>query len=218
MCGSCPGFAPPGRECLALFFLVGRRRLRRSARRLVRSLKLHHQLNQLVLAQPLQISAIHAHMDSEIGVPGKATRISGAAPPIAAPKMGVGNYADTAPPQNSQCARLVIAEFVGIVGEPTIVRLMPRLRPARTGVLSCFSFSCRWMEASTNCATSCPVAEAGAPAQSTPPCSAAANQSDPCAHGLEIGVPGKATRISGAVLPIAAPKMGGNYTVNKQTG
>jgi hypothetical protein len=30
-----------------------------------------HQLNQLVLAQALQISAIHAHMDSEIGLPGK---------------------------------------------------------------------------------------------------------------------------------------------------
>ena len=30
-----------------------------------------HQLNQLVLAQPLQITAIHAHLDSEIGDRGK---------------------------------------------------------------------------------------------------------------------------------------------------
>jgi hypothetical protein len=41
-------------------------------------LKLDHQLNQLVLAQALQISAIHAHMDSEIGLPGKGARTSGA--------------------------------------------------------------------------------------------------------------------------------------------
>ena len=34
--------------------------------------------NQLVLAQALQISAIHAHMDSEIGLPGKGARKSGA--------------------------------------------------------------------------------------------------------------------------------------------
>jgi hypothetical protein len=41
-------------------------------------LKLDHQLNQLVLAQALQISAIHVHMDSEIGLPGKGARKSGA--------------------------------------------------------------------------------------------------------------------------------------------
>jgi hypothetical protein len=34
-------------------------------------LKLHHQLNQLVLAQALQISAVHWAMDSEIAVRGK---------------------------------------------------------------------------------------------------------------------------------------------------
>jgi hypothetical protein len=34
-------------------------------------LKPHHQLNQLVLAQALQISAIHWAMDSEIEVHGK---------------------------------------------------------------------------------------------------------------------------------------------------
>ena len=45
-----------------------------------------HQLNQFVLAQALQISAIHAHMDSEIELPGKGhaeiTRLT----PICAPK------------------------------------------------------------------------------------------------------------------------------------
>ena len=35
------------------------------ARGFIRSLQLDHQLNQLVLAQPLQISAIHALMDLE---------------------------------------------------------------------------------------------------------------------------------------------------------
>ena len=39
-----------------------------------------HQLNQFVLAQALQISAIHAHMDLEIGLPGKGgAEISGIA-------------------------------------------------------------------------------------------------------------------------------------------
>jgi len=40
-------------------------------------------------------------MDSEIGVPGKAKRFSGAAPPIAAPKMGVGNYGAASGSMNS---------------------------------------------------------------------------------------------------------------------
>jgi hypothetical protein len=54
-------------------------------------LKLDHQLNQLVLAQALQISAIHARMDSEIALPGKGSpEISGIAL-IRAPKMAVGN-------------------------------------------------------------------------------------------------------------------------------
>jgi len=46
--------------------------------------------------------------------------------------------------------------------------------------------------------TFCPVVEAGSPAQSTRPCSGAANQCDPCAHGSEIGLPGKGARKSGA--------------------
>jgi hypothetical protein len=54
-------------------------------------LKLDHQLNQLVLAQPLQISPFHEDTDSEIGLPGKGARKSGASPPIRAPKMAVGN-------------------------------------------------------------------------------------------------------------------------------
>src|ERR1035438_8328989 len=73
-----PGLRPSRTGVLAFLFLAGGRRLRRSPRRFVRSLKLDHQLNQLVLAQALQISAIHAHMDSEIGLPGKGARKSGA--------------------------------------------------------------------------------------------------------------------------------------------
>ena len=69
-----PGLRPSRTGVLAFLFLVGGRRLRRSPRRFVRSLKLDHQLNQLVLAQALQIGAIHAHMDSEIGLPGKGAR------------------------------------------------------------------------------------------------------------------------------------------------
>ena len=49
-------------------------------------------VNQFVLAQALQISAIHARMDLEIALPGKGSpEISGIAL-IRAPKMGVGNY------------------------------------------------------------------------------------------------------------------------------
>src|ERR1019366_8971338 len=58
-----PWLRPSRTGVLAFLFLVGGRRLGRSPRRFVRSLKLDHQLNQLVLAQALQISAIHAHMD-----------------------------------------------------------------------------------------------------------------------------------------------------------
>jgi hypothetical protein len=55
-------------------------------------LKLDHQINQLVLAQKLQISAIHAHMDSEIAAPGKGNAEIRSRAPIRALKMGVGNY------------------------------------------------------------------------------------------------------------------------------
>ncbi len=65
------GLRPARTGVLAFLFLVRRRRLGRSTRRFVRSLKLDQQLNQLVLAQALQISPIHAHMDSEIALRGK---------------------------------------------------------------------------------------------------------------------------------------------------
>jgi hypothetical protein len=58
----------------------------------VRSLKLDHQINQLVLAQPLQISAIHAHIDSEIGVPAKGDAETKGLAPARNTKMAVGNY------------------------------------------------------------------------------------------------------------------------------
>ena len=87
-----PGLGPARTGILAFLLLVGGRRFRRIARRLLRSLKLHYQLNQLVLAQALQISAIHARMDSEIVLPGKGSpEITGIAL-IRAPKMAVGNY------------------------------------------------------------------------------------------------------------------------------
>ena len=87
-----PGLRPARARVLALLFLVGGGRFRRIARRSIRSLKLDHQLNQFILAQALQISAIHAHMDSEIGLPGKGgAEISGIAL-IRAPNMAVGNY------------------------------------------------------------------------------------------------------------------------------
>src|SRR5208337_3854174 len=92
-----PGLRPAGTGVLAFLFLVGGRRLRRIARRLVRSLKLDHQLNQLVLAQPLQISAIHAHMDSEFALPGKGAPEIRSLAPIGTPKMGVGKYQSPLP-------------------------------------------------------------------------------------------------------------------------
>src|SRR5208283_4806548 len=87
-----PGLRPARTRVLAFLFLVRRRRLGRSPRRFIRSLKLDHQLNQLVLAQALQISAIHAHMDSEIALPGKGGAEIRSLVPIGAPKMAVGNY------------------------------------------------------------------------------------------------------------------------------
>jgi len=65
LCAHGRAFAPPGTGVSRVSLSVGGRRLRRSPRRFVRSLKLDHQPQlQLVLAQALQISAIHAHMDS----------------------------------------------------------------------------------------------------------------------------------------------------------
>jgi len=85
-----PGLRPARTRVLRVFsFLVGGRRLRRITRRFGRSLKLDHQLNQLVLAQALQISAIHEDMDSEIGLPGKADAEISSIAPIGAPKMAV---------------------------------------------------------------------------------------------------------------------------------
>ena len=87
-----PGLGPARTGVLALFLLVGRRRLRRRARVLLRALEPEHQLDQLLLAEPLQITPIHAAMDLEIALPGKGSpEISGIAL-IRAPKMGVGNY------------------------------------------------------------------------------------------------------------------------------
>jgi hypothetical protein len=85
-------------------------------------LKLDHQLNQLVLAQALQISSFHEDMDSEIGLPGKGARKSGASPPIGAPKMAVGN-----------CSRMVAlpltADTTGaILGDCSTARMRQKRR------------------------------------------------------------------------------------------
>src|ERR1019366_1509775 len=66
-----PRLRPARTRVLALFFLVRRRRLRRGARVLIGPLKPEHQLDQLVFAELLQISAIHSPMDSEIAPRGK---------------------------------------------------------------------------------------------------------------------------------------------------
>ena len=54
-----PGLRPARTGVLALLLLIRRWRLRRSARRFLRSLQPQNQINQLVLAQPLQISPVH---------------------------------------------------------------------------------------------------------------------------------------------------------------
>src|ERR1019366_10547448 len=66
-----PALRPARTGALAFLFLVCGRRLGRSPRRFIRSLQLQNQINQLVLAQALQISPFHARMDSEIALHGK---------------------------------------------------------------------------------------------------------------------------------------------------
>lgn len=82
--GIMPRLGTARTRVLALLFLVGRRRLRRCPRRLVRALQRQHQINQFVLAQKLQISAIHAPMDSEFSGLGKGVKKGW--------QNGVGNY------------------------------------------------------------------------------------------------------------------------------
>ena len=67
---------PTGLGCRALGLAVGRRRLRGRPRRLRRALKLQHQLHQLVLAELLEVIAIHSKRESRF-----ATR-----------RKGVGSY------------------------------------------------------------------------------------------------------------------------------
>src|ERR1700710_1273472 len=56
---------------LPCFLFVGRGRLRRRARVLRGALEPKHQFDQLLLAEPLQITPIHPAMDSEIASLGK---------------------------------------------------------------------------------------------------------------------------------------------------
>jgi len=84
-----PGFAPPGREFRVSLSCRWTEASTKSET-FCPSLKLDHQLNQLVLAQALQISAIHAHMDSEIGLPWQGGAEIRSLVPIGAPKIGGG--------------------------------------------------------------------------------------------------------------------------------
>ena len=99
--------------------------------------------------------------------------------------VGVGRHGPAALPAMGW---LVVFELIGIVGQPTIVRLMPGLRPAGTRVLA-FLFLVGGRRLRRSSETFCSVVEAGSPAQSTRPCSGAANQSDPCAHGFRDWTP-----------------------------
>ena len=65
------GLRPARARILTFLLLVRRRRLGRCAGVLRRPLKPKHQLDQLLLAQLLQIGPIHPHMDSEIETRGK---------------------------------------------------------------------------------------------------------------------------------------------------
>ena len=54
-----------GLRGLALLLPIGRRRLRRGARRLLRPLQAQHQINQLRLAQALELIATHPRIESD---------------------------------------------------------------------------------------------------------------------------------------------------------
>src|ERR1035437_3313942 len=104
----------------------------------------------------------------------------------------------------------VVTEFVGIVGQPTVVRLVPRLRPTRTSVLALlFLVRGRRLGRSPR--------RFIRPHQSTRPCSDAANQSDPSTHGFRDCNPWQGGGASVSILIlIAAPKKGvGNYVVGE---
>src|ERR1700728_3430708 len=80
-------------------------------------------------------------------------------------------------------ARRVVAKLIGIVRKPTVVRLMPQLPPRRAESSRAFPF-CPSRAASTTCANSYRVAEAGAPTRSIALCSGAANQCGPSTQGF----------------------------------
>ncbi len=65
------GLGAPGAGLLAPLLAVGGGRLGRRARRLGRALQLQHQLDQLVLAQALEITAAHAAKESAFITPRK---------------------------------------------------------------------------------------------------------------------------------------------------
>jgi hypothetical protein len=70
------GLAAARLRILPPLLAVKRRRQRLSLRRLLRALQLQNQINQLILAQPLQIRAFHAGMDSGLCAFGKGRVIT----------------------------------------------------------------------------------------------------------------------------------------------
>jgi hypothetical protein len=75
---------------LPLFLLVRRRRFRRSSRSLLRVLQTQNQVDQLFLAQLLQITSIHCTMDSDFRDPGKRRNHQARSGPKSKPRSKKG--------------------------------------------------------------------------------------------------------------------------------
>src|ERR1035438_9263685 len=105
----------------------------------------------------------------------------------------------------------VVAEVIGIVGQPTIVRLMPGLRPSRTGVLA-FLFLVGGRRLRRSPRRFVRSLKLDHQLNQLRPCSGAANQCDPCAHGFRDWTPWQGGAEIRSLVPIGAPKMAvGNY-------
>ena len=84
LCAHAPA-SPRRAESSRAFPFCPSRRLRRRARILIGSLKLEHQLDQLLFAQVLQISPVHRPNDLEIDAHGKGVGNCSAAPACGSP-------------------------------------------------------------------------------------------------------------------------------------
>ena len=101
----------------------------------------------------------------------------------------------------------MVAEFVGVAGQPAVARLMPGFRPARTGVLA-LGLLIRGRRLGRRARRFVRTLKL-TPAQSTRPCSAAANQCDPRAHGVRDWSPWRESRGNQRPRPKWSPKNGG---------